>query len=386
MTVLYDYQGLYPTFSGISKCFFELIHQLPPEVNFLIGLRECDNLHLQRLKVWKVDSCRHPYEKFFPAWKSPLRKTIYDALGKSGLMATPKWVNRKESVRLMKEGEWDVFHVTGFDPYFLPYLNGKPFVMHIHDLTAELFPQYFPSDDIQIRGRKILCDKAAHIVCVSQNTLEDAHRILGIPREKMSVIYHGAPYEAVEDKSPVIPFKYILYVGNRGMYKNFLPMLRSLKPVLDRHSDLKLVCTGGAFDTCEETEITRLGLRDRIWQQRVTDEELTRLYLHAELFIYPSLYEGFGIPILEAWHAGCPVFLNRKSCFPEVAGDAAVWFELDDEHDTLADAVENWLASPQSEKDALTARQSESMKRFSWEQSARQLADVYHQVLTQSRR
>ena len=115
--------------------------------------------------------------------------------------------------------------------------------------------------------------------------------------------------------------------------------------------------------------------------QYANDNELFNLYHHSLVFIYPSLYEGFGIPILEAYKTERPVLLNDKSCFPEIAGEAAVYFNLDDTGSTLEDALERVLAMSDDERAHLIARQKDRLRNYSWDKAALQLTEVYNKIL-----
>ena len=102
------------------------------------------------------------------------------------------------------------------------------------------------------------------------------------------------------------------------------------------------------------------------------------LYHDAVAFIYPSSYEGFGIPILEAYKANCPVMLNRASCFPEIAGDAAIYFNIDDMKSDLAEQLETLYGLNNDERNALLAKQHQRLQRYSWEQAAKALVNIYN--------
>ena len=123
--------------------------------------------------------------------------------------------------------------------------------------------------------------------------------------------------------------------------------------------------------------INRLGLNGRVIQLRPSDIEMSNLYHYAKCFIFPSVYEGFGIPILEAYNAHCPVILNNKSCFPEIAKDAAIFFNLDENSSDLEEVMEQFLTMSQKDSNSLIEKQLQRLKYFSWEKSAQKLADVY---------
>lgn len=124
------------------------------------------------------------------------------------------------------------------------------------------------------------------------------------------------------------------------------------------------------------------GMRDRFIHVFVrTKQELSDLYHDAVTFVYPSEYEGFGIPILEAYRAGCPVMLNNASCFPEIAGDAAVYFRMDRQYSDFEEQFENLYHMTGDERRALLEKQNDRLKLFSWTKSAKELADVYSGIV-----
>jgi len=289
--------------------------------------------------------------------------------------------NRNYLFYLLRKGDFDVFHPTFFDDYFLPYLNGKPFVLTIHDMIPERYPQYFGKDDFQIVMKKKLAPLASAIIAVSENTKKDIIRILNIPEEKIHVIYHGSSFPIAHEKR-IYAFPYILFVGERGYYKNFIPFVEYLRPILQHHKDIQVVCTGRPFEQKEKDMLREYGVEDRFYHRCVmSDDEMYSLYHNAICFIYPSEYEGFGIPILEAYHAECPVLLNDASCFPEIAGDAAIYFKIDKDSSDLADKVEQLLSLSLEERRSLIDSQKDRLKRYSWENSAKQMAAIYQSIV-----
>lgn len=380
MKILYDYQAFFiQKFGGVSNSFVQLIKHLPREVEYEISLCESGNVHLTESGLIKVMAAQCTEENFISTTKFKGRGFLYRQYSKFFPSCTSLGRNKLLSVEALKCGDYDVFHPTFFGDYFLPYLNGKPFVLTVHDMIPELF---FGKRDIQVKMKPRLCREAAHIIAVSEKTKADLVDILNVPEEKVTVIYHGAPENTItSDGSPLIEDKYLLYVGQRRLYKYFDQMLMRLTPVLKRHAELKLVCAGLSFTKKEQSLIKRLGVEDRIIQLHPSDMELTNLYAHALCFIYPSIYEGFGIPILEAYRCQCPVLLNYKSCFPEIAQDAAVYFHLDDNQSDLEQVMEIVLAMQDDERNQLVEKQNLRLKDFSWKRSAQKLSEVYYSIV-----
>lgn len=378
MRILYDYQIFqWQRVGGISNSFINLIQNLPSTAEFQIGIKDSDNVHLKESGLVQVRpfsseqnflTNRYFYGKgYLFRWFSAIFPSI-----------NSREVNRKYSIDLLKSGQFDVFHPTFFEDYFLPYLNGTPYVFTVHDMITEKFKT---GDILQTNNKKTLVDRASHIIAVSNNTKQDLMDIFNVPESKITVIYHGAS-EIMPSKDFVVGVdKYILFVGQRGGYKNFIPMVKSLLPVLERHQDIKIICTGADFSLQERSLFKENGLQDRVIHKSPSDAELRALYANALCFVFPSLYEGFGIPILEAWKCGCPVILNKKSCFPEIAKDAAVFFTLDNNYSDLDRVMESFLTMPENEKDLLLQRQNKRLQDFSWKKSAEMLLDVYRGVM-----
>lgn len=288
-------------------------------------------------------------------------------------------INLFETESVLKKGDFDIFHPTFFDDYFLPFLGKKPFVITVHDMI----PEIFSIDKHQVEQKLAIIPKATHIVAVSERTKQDLVRIMHVPEEKVSVIYHGSDEEPyMPSTTAPIAEEYILFVGTRYEYKNFKAFCKSCVVILKRHPQLKIVCTGVPFSPEEFQFFESLGIKDRMVHKFVqTSQELLDLYHYAFTFVYPSKYEGFGIPILEAYKADCPVMLNRASCFPEIAGDAAVFFDLNSEKSDFEEQFETLYRLTGDERGELIQRQRERMKLYSWSKSASQLADVYKDVL-----
>ena len=380
MNILYDYQIFQlQRFGGISNCFVQLIKNLPSRIQFEIGIKDSENVHLLESGLTKVRPL-HNFNNFICQKSFKGKGRLYNLASNLLPQINSINYNLRTSVNLLKKGEFDVFHPTYFDPYFLPYLAGKPFVLTIHDMTPELFPGL---DDWQIERKMLLAEKANHIIAVSKKTKDDIIEILKVPENKISVIYHGQPEKNINNYHRLIEKPYLLYVGARYSYKNFIPMIKALYETFQKHPELSLVCTGPDFNTEELDILKKQGIIDRIHHIFASDNELMSLYHYAEAFIYPSLYEGFGIPILEAYQNDCPVFLNRKSCFPEIAGDAAVYFELDEQNNTLSTALENFLQKEDCSA-KLIEKQKERLSYFSWKKSAQDLAEVYEKVIKEN--
>lgn len=382
MKVLYDLQAFdMQTHGGVSRCFAELYSHRPAFVDAHISVKETDNVYLQELGFPPKGTL---YKNFLCDKDTKLKHFLFKLkyniqYGKFSRLDKRPLINLFETESVLKKGDFDIFHPTFFDDYFLPFLGKKPFVITVHDMI----PEIFSIDKHQVEQKVAIIPKATHIVAVSERTKQDLVRIMHVPEEKVSVIYHGSDEEPYTPSTTApIAEEYILFVGTRYEYKNFKAFCKSCVGILKRHPQLKIVCTGVPFSPEEIQFFESLGIKERMVHKFVqTSQELLDLYHYAFTFVYPSKYEGFGIPILEAYKADCPVMLNRASCFPEIAGDAAVFFDLNSEKSDFEEQFETLYRLTGDERGELIQRQRERMKLYSWSKSAAQLADVYKEVL-----
>lgn len=382
MRVLFDHQAFeMQRFGGVSRSYAELIAHLRKEDDCTckIGIKESDNVHL---KECGLDHNTKPLHYTHNKWlggkkcfigQRTLTKMLLRTFGQTNNYLD---VNSKYCIQLLKKQNFDIFEPTFFDSYFLPYLKDKPFVLTVHDMI----PEIWGGDEPQAQQKKLLCPLAAHIHVPSQNTKKDLVNILNIDPNKVTVTPHGSPALPTTKYLSPYPFPYLLYVGARWSYKNFAPFVDECGIIIGKHPDLRVVCTGSPFTQEEEKLIADNGLARHFIQTHANEKELQALYQNATAFIYPSAYEGFGMPVLEAFVYGCPVFLNNASCFPEVGGDAAIYFDINRRGD-LAEHIEAFLLSPKQDRNDLINRGQERAKLFSWEKSARKLSDIYKTLL-----
>ena len=316
MRVLFDYQAFeMQRFGGVSRSYAEIISHLQGEgVSCKFGLKESDNTYIELPNTKPLHYTHNKYfggKKWFKGQRSLTRKIMHAAGHENDGLT----INQEYCIKLLKQQNFDIFEPSFFNPYFLPYLNGKPFVLTVHDMIPELLDVDKPQTEL----KQIVCPLATHIHVPSQNTKNDLIRIMEIPSEKITVIPHGAP-EIPPKRNPLFDFPYLLYVGARWPYKNFEPFISEYSHVVSRYPELHVVCTGNSFSDEEIALLSKLKIHEHvICMPHVSEEQLQALYQYAVAFVYPSAYEGFGIPILEAFVNGCPVLLNNASCFPTIS-------------------------------------------------------------------
>lgn len=256
-------------------------------------------------------------------------------------------------------------------------------VVTVFDMIHELFPERFPKRDPTRNEKAAAVERADHIICISESTRKDLILTLNVQPEKTSVVHLGFSLTA-QPKGTANSFRrpYLLHVGYRGEYKNFAGLMAAYasKPELHRNYDL-LAFGAGSFSSEEQSAIARLGLSEtQVRQIGGGDDVLAALYKGAALFVYPSLYEGFGIPPLEAMSFDCPVACSNTSSIPEVVDDAAVYFDPASV-ESMANTLVQLLGDPLALK-ALINKGRERIKLFSWESCARKTLDIYQTVLS----
>ncbi len=363
MKILYDHQIFsIQEYGGISRYFYEVIRRIKRSDGFSIelSLLFSNNLYLDE---------SYKYYRFFPNHKFK---------GKTRILSL---INKCYFIYNLKNLDFDVFHPTYYDPYFLKYLNKKPFVLTIHDMIHEKFPNLFPKKKVS-EHKYLLANKAKKIICVSENTKKDLIEIFKIPEEKIQVVYHGTSFFStkIKQKSLQLPETYILYIGKRGGYKNFTYFVKSIAPLLVRNRELKIICAGGGrFSDKEKAFFNKLNIINQVLYLNVTsDNQLAELYRRAVCFVYPSLYEGFGLPILEAFSCGCPVVLSNTSSLPEVAGEAGLYFDPYDEI-SIRNAIEKIIENMDL-REGLIKKGYSRLKLFSWDITAEKTKQIYESI------
>lgn len=387
MRILFDYQAFeFQNYGGVSRSYVELISHLRDRgCDYTVGIKESDNLYLREKNlVPKIKPLHYQHKLLFEGKKlfKGQRLLTRKVMCWYGYENDCWQVNKDYCVKLLKKQQFDVFEPTFFDSYFLPYLKDKPFVMTVHDMIPELFPEFFPKDDFQIVHKKQLCSLASHIHVPSEKTKDDLLNILSIDPERVSVIPHGR--QQYKDDTcllqPIVDFPYLLFVGERNGYKNFSAFLGECSNIVKRFPEIHVLCTGRVFNEKEKKEIGELGLGEKVVHFFADETVLRNLYHYAVVFVYPSAYEGFGLPILEAFANDCPVMLNNASCFPEVAGDAAIYFDIDKEGDLYEKFVEFYLSGTEV-RETLKGKGRLRMEQYSWEKSSELLKNIYESLV-----
>ncbi|MDR3253904.1 MAG: glycosyltransferase family 4 protein [Endomicrobium sp.] len=355
MKILYDYQLFCSQkFGGASQYFYELIRNSTGLFECELSGKYSENIYAQELN----------FHKSFPI--------PFSFKGKWRLM---NYLNKMDTVKKIKKEKIDIIHPTLYDPYIFRYRN-IPVITTIHDMIYEKFPNYFPDAERMIQYKKESIKKANRINVNSEATRTDVLKYYPETEEKITVVYHAFSnnFFSYEEKKE----NYILFTGIRGGYKNFDRFVLAVAPILLKY-DLQLICTGKEFDKTEISLLESENIIDRTICKFASEKELIELYAKALIFVFPSLYEGFGIPILEAFAAGCPALLSNQSSLPEIGGEAAVYFDPSSIEE-MRSKMEKVITSPELQKE-LIKKGREQVKKFSWGKCTQNTMAVYKSLL-----
>lgn len=364
MIVLYDSQifGM-QDYGGISRYYSELVSRLPSkDIEVVVPPMIHNNHYLKTSKLWSKDKhlCKFKYRNY-----------LYSIV--NFILQIPKILNNK----------YDIIHPTYYDFYYPRLFCRQKMVITVYDLIHERMRKNYPelSENLIIKKRRYV-DRADKIIAISENTKKDLIDIYQVPANKIDVVYLGNSLSRWDNKSKIeLPNNYILFVGQRWLYKNFINFLTAASKNIHENTDLYIVCAGGGkFTEKEQSLINKLDIAKRVIHVPFSsDRDLSEIYARSTIFVYPSLYEGFGIPILEAFASKTPIAISNTSCFPEIAGDAAVYFDPEKES-SIYNAMKE-LIDDETLRKQLVVRGIKRLKYFSWDKAAEQTASVYKKVL-----
>lgn len=301
-------------------------------------------------------------------------------------------VNAMLSRPLIRAWHPDVIHETYFSfkttgPAHSVSGNKKncPRVITVFDMISELEQEAKQAAATELRTsvKFAAVSRADHVICISEHTRQDLLRLFNIPKEKTSVIYLGcdSPQSTQAVASQKYARPYLLYVGLRDGYKNFSRLLKAIAASSKIRQDFDLIAFGGnTFSEQEHALIQQLGFApSQIRQLAGSDRELSRLYSEAAAFVYPSTYEGFGLPPLEAMAHNCPVVSSDRSSMPEVIGSAAEFFDPES-IDAMIFALEQVLFSTERANE-LRQKGQTRLKDFTWQRCAQETLRVYQSLI-----
>lgn len=363
MNIYYDYQILYSQkYGGISRYYYDLI-------------QEMDKRHPVETEI----HCKYNVNRYFAGIGDiELGEGFLNV--KSSIIRRPlrfygHKINQNITKRCAKRA--DIVHLTYYNPYALK-LKGVKKVVTVYDMIEEVMRKDSHLDFLIEYKRKCIYG-ADHIIAISESTKRDILRLYPDAGEnKISVIYIASSLDVNKQQKMKLPERYILFVGRREGYKNFNTFFSAIYSILKEDRSLHLICIGGgAFS---EDEVRMMDeIQDRVLQINADDAVLTAVYSNALCFVFPSQYEGFGIPTLEAFSCDCPAVISNTSSMPEVGGDAVLYFDPNDQEE-IKRQVER-IVYDEALRTDLVNKGKERLKAFSWNQIAERTIDCYKRVL-----
>jgi glycosyltransferase involved in cell wall biosynthesis len=368
MRILYDgnIYALQPA-GGITRYFGSIISRLPDdfEPSLVLGHKLNENYPPHRnLKVYQHDE----FHQLALSYRLSLQYS--------------KLRDRAMRARLART-RFDVIHPTYYtllDDRPVDSYRG-PVVITVWDMIHEIYRAELDPDGAFAALKKKAVEAAAIVICISESTKNDLLAMYSMPESKVVVTHLASELDASLSHGPEqVPARpYFLFVGRRGGYKNFAGLIRSFASLSPKHPDLAICVVGSPLDDDEQKHLAGLGLSERIeYYGYPSDQQLAKLYRHSLALVYPSRYEGFGLPPLEAMACGTVAVVCRTSSIPEVVGDAGVFVDPDSD-DHLTDVLET-LARDERTRKELILKGAEQAKKFTWERTVAQTIEAYRQA------
>ena len=267
----------------------------------------------------------------------------------------------------------NVYHQTYYGSF--PKLKKTSKVVTVHDLIHEKFHEYYGMPE-NFRPKKKSLEQADKIICVSKTTKEDLLRFYNLDEKKIKVINHGHEHILNLTKKKNLNKKNeILYVGGRGKYKNFKNFVQAFVFNQKLKNEFRIVCFGGGvFNKSEINFFSKNNILDKIRYVEGNDYKLAELYNSSICLVYPSLYEGFGLPIIESMAIGCPVLASEIKPIIETAGDAVIYFNPKKIED-ISQKLELFLY--QNNKNKIIEQGFKKVEKFRWSNCAKETLNFY---------
>ncbi len=375
MRILYDGQ-IYrlQTTGGITRYFNNVIGRLPRDFEPSLIIEDGIDVNL-------------PTHPNLTIYRTAKRQPFLEGISYRGALSYYRILNWSLSKRLSRR-PYDVFHPTYYDQVIGPDVSSyrAPIVLTVWDMIHERFP----TETMDVNGlfaetKRRALHAADALICISESTRNDLLELYPALADRVYVSHLAASLDASMSHGPErVPNRpYFLHVGLREGYKNFDLLLAAFARVAPAHRELALCIVGPPLSKGEHVRIHELGIEDRVELiGHPTDEHLAKLYRSSLALVYPSLYEGFGLPPLEAMNCGTAVVASNRSSLPEVIGDAGLLFDPRSA-DELANHLLAMLDRP-AERERLIELGFHRARQFSWDLTVEQTVEIYRAVAASS--
>jgi len=355
---------------GINRYVKNLIEHLPDDVTPILLASHGSPVHFPRR-----DNMELIVSRAGQRFHKPLRRV-------------GRWISRRKFLKLQQSVQADLLHATYYHLLSrqLPSQSPLPTVITVYDMIHERFSELLDPRGKEARAKRQWVAQADRVICISENTRRDLLQAHAVDPSKVVVIplatNIGSVQPEPENTAPSYPF--YLYVGSRAGYKNFNRLLEALQVVVRQFPSIRLCVAGPPFRADERRRIDELSLRASVVHDGVPDDRrLARLYRSSIALVYPSRYEGFGIPPLEAMSCGTPVVAANTSSIPEVVGDAAALFEPEDTKQLAEILCE--VAGDQRVRQRWIEAGRARATLFSWERTVEETMRLYRSLINVQR-
>ena len=349
-------------YGGISRLFFELAKQFTTSPGLGVELNPLDA----------------PIVNRYVLENPQLAVALEASSAKSNFTALAHYFSRRTNAH-----DADIVHNTFYLPNGLAGAKTAKKVVTIYDMIPELLPKTRRRLDLLTMKRHYV-RQADHIICISAATRGDLVRLYPEITAPITVVHLGVDplFAPGIPRWKDLPDNYVLFVGNRGQYKDAEVLLRAFTQFRRQYPDVTLLFVGGGLFTSQENRlIASLGISSQTLQRSLPDKEMSSAYGNAFFTVFPSRFEGFGLPVLESMACGTATLLADATSLPEVGGDAALYFSSGDVAELAERMLELAGDTPLREEKGMAGILQAS--KFSWERCAQETADVYAATLSQ---
>ena len=313
------------------------------------------------------------------------------------IKVTAKWYSYPEQTTFLFELNKYKLDLMHFPHFNAPILYNRPRIHTIHDITPKFFPGHKLKSSWRKKGYQLTINtslkKSEKIITISNNTKNDLIKHFQVPADKIEVIYLGieAQFKVIENYAKIKELKakygitkpYIFFISAWRNHKNFQGLIKAFAVLKEKYKlDYQLVLGGQEDPNYPDIkkEIDNCPVKqDIIIPGFISNQELPLFYNAAELYVIPSLYEGFGITGLEAMSCGTPVVSSNKTSLPEIMGQAAEYFDPNDTQEIASNI--NQVLINQALKQQLITKGFEQIKKYSWTKCAQKTLDIYNKIL-----